>query len=111
MDRERAQAIAARIVAYKLAGNLPAAEDATFDYENPSVGAYALDLCRRYALKQNIRFDGARAEMGRLAQAIEVTQTELHGFMIEYVLPYLIAEGFTATGHIDFEWSGRRIHT
>jgi hypothetical protein len=102
MNIKRARQIAVRLMANKFANQ------ANVDDTDDKVGEFALGLVKDYSLKHNWRFDGLRSEMGRLSQAISVPQTELHEFFIEYILPYILAEGLTATGHITFAWSGNK---
>lgn len=103
MQVERARQIAVRYVCYKNAGklleNLPETDQAS--------GEFALRLMKRMIFSQAIRFDGLMAEMGRLSQGTHIAQEELHECFIEYIMPFLLSEGLTATGHIYFEYSGR----
>ncbi len=103
MHIETAKMIAARLVVLRLAGEY---KPDTYGCGNGYVGEFSLRLIREAFMKKAFRFDGLRPEMGRWAQDIRVPQKELHEFLIEYVLPYAIAEGLAATGHIDFKWSG-----
>lgn len=76
--------------------------------QDPVAGELALEMVQHRALKKNLRFNDIRADMGRLSDRIKVPQDELHEFLITQIFPFLIAEGLTASGQINFEWSGRR---
>ena len=107
MNIERARQIAVRILATEFAsGNFieqnPAAD------RSDEVGAFFLEMVKKQSLKRAWRFSGLRALFGRVSGQIGISQEELHEFFIEQILPFIIAEGLTATGHIDFEWSGHK---
>lgn len=102
MSQERAGEIALMLLAVqateKNLGQLP------IDFSNIEAGKAALEIVKIAALKRNWRFEGVRAEAGRLAQQTGITQKEIHQFAIEQILPYVIAQGFTATGEIRFAY-------
>ncbi len=67
-------------------------------------GELGIALARRALLREPISFGDLESKMGRVAHELGAKHGEVQEFFIDYILPYLIAQGLCASGTIHFKY-------